>query len=146
MPYDASTVPAPLFMGIENSRRFRALPLFASLMSLGKSGYQDLIRRNVEFARAIARSLPASYELLNGPEIPLNVVLFRGTEGSKFSTEDPGSGQRLCNAINQSRTIYVTPTMWQGKGAARLAVSNWRTGSDEREVKIVLDVLEKAMQ
>ena len=32
-------VPNPLYMGIENSRRFRALPLFASLLSLGKEGY-----------------------------------------------------------------------------------------------------------
>ena len=32
-------VPSPLYLGIENSRRFRALPLFASLLSLGKEGY-----------------------------------------------------------------------------------------------------------
>ena len=32
-------VPSPLYCGIENSRRFRALPLLASLMSLGKEGY-----------------------------------------------------------------------------------------------------------
>lgn len=32
-------VPSPLFLNIENSRRFRALPLFASLVSLGKDGY-----------------------------------------------------------------------------------------------------------
>lgn len=32
-------VPSPLYVNIENSRRFRALPLFASLLSLGKDGY-----------------------------------------------------------------------------------------------------------
>lgn len=32
-------VPSPLYVNIENSRRFRALPLFASLLSLGKEGY-----------------------------------------------------------------------------------------------------------
>lgn len=35
----AAAVPSPLNVGIENSRRFRALPLFASLMELGKEGY-----------------------------------------------------------------------------------------------------------
>lgn len=35
-------VPGPLFVGIENSRRFRALPLFASLMSLGRGGYEGV--------------------------------------------------------------------------------------------------------
>ena len=32
-------VPSPLYVNIENSRRFRALPLLASLMALGKDGY-----------------------------------------------------------------------------------------------------------
>lgn len=32
-------VPSPLYVNIENSRRFRALPLFASLLSLGRDGY-----------------------------------------------------------------------------------------------------------
>ena len=32
-------VPSPLYVNIENSRRFRALPLLASLMALGQEGY-----------------------------------------------------------------------------------------------------------
>jgi hypothetical protein len=32
-------VPSPLYVNIENSRRFRALPLLASLMALGHEGY-----------------------------------------------------------------------------------------------------------
>jgi glutamate/tyrosine decarboxylase-like PLP-dependent enzyme len=35
-------VPSPLYVNIENSRRFRALPLLASLMSLGKDGYRGM--------------------------------------------------------------------------------------------------------
>jgi hypothetical protein len=35
-------IPSPLFVNIENSRRFRALPVYASLLSLGKEGYQSL--------------------------------------------------------------------------------------------------------
>lgn len=35
-------VPSPLYVNIENSRRFRALPLLASLMSLGKDGYRGV--------------------------------------------------------------------------------------------------------
>jgi hypothetical protein len=35
-------VPSPLYVNIENSRKFRALPLFASLLSLGKAGYIGL--------------------------------------------------------------------------------------------------------
>lgn len=35
----ASDTPSPLYVNIENSRRFRALPLLASLASLGREGY-----------------------------------------------------------------------------------------------------------
>ncbi len=34
----AQSIPSPLFRGIENSRRFRALPLFAGLMESGREG------------------------------------------------------------------------------------------------------------
>lgn len=142
---DPATVPPPLYHGIENSRRFRALPLFASLMSLGKAGYQDLVSRNVFFARAIAAGLPSSYELVNGPDIPLNTVLFRGQDATRFPPSDMSSGQRLAKAINDTKTIYVTPTVWQGKPAVRLAVCNWRTGAKGEE-QVVLDVLRRAIE
>ena len=32
-------IPSPLNCGIENSRRFRALPLYAGLLEQGKNGY-----------------------------------------------------------------------------------------------------------
>ena len=142
---DPASVPPPLYHGIENSRRFRALPLFASLMSLGKAGYQDLVARNIYFARAIAAGLPSAYELVNGPQIPLNTVLFRGSEGSAYPPSDTTSGQRLAKAINDTKIIYVTPTMWQGRPAVRLAVCNWRTGAAGEE-QVVLDVLRRAIE
>ena len=37
--YPTEEIINPMYLGIENSRRFRALPLFASLLSLGREGY-----------------------------------------------------------------------------------------------------------
>lgn len=48
-------VPNPLYCNIENSRRFRALPLFASLLSLGKEGYAG---EHKLYTVADARHLP----------------------------------------------------------------------------------------
>lgn len=39
-PSEHEDIPSPLYVGIENSRRFRALPLFASLMTYGWKGYR----------------------------------------------------------------------------------------------------------
>ncbi|KAK8846732.1 hypothetical protein IAR55_005819 [Kwoniella newhampshirensis] len=162
----AQDVTSPLYVGIENSRRFRALPLIASLISLGKEGYREIITRNILFARRIATLISQSteYELLNPtppssfpvsegqqdkkkieiPIIPSNIVLFRPTASSPFSPDDPTSSARLVMAINRTGKMYVSGTRWRGLGAVRIAVSNWRTGVEgEGDWEIVRDVLEK---
>lgn len=148
-----AAIPSPLTVNIENSRRFRALPLFASLLALGKEGYADIFRRNVAFARRVAAHLAAhpGYELMNlSPEwltsdrpVPLNIVLFRGATGSRYDPEDSSAHTRLTAAINGTRRMYVTGTQWGGSGAVRLAVSNWRTGDDDWDV--VRGVLDEVM-
>jgi hypothetical protein len=73
--------------------------------------------------------------------IPLNIVLFAPASGSKYA-----SGADLANAINATRTMYVTGTKWRGRSAVRLAVSNWRTGLGGRdEVKRILTLLDEVM-
>lgn len=113
----------------------------------------DLIRRNILFARAIAAYIDASpsYDLLNAtprrsdakePIIPLNIVLFAPLSSSKI-----GTGAELADAINNTRKMYVTGTKWRGRGAVRLAVSNWRTGlGGDEEVKRIENILEDVMK
>jgi len=175
-PPEVTDIPSPLNIGIENSRRFRGLPMFCALYSLGRSGYEDMIRRHVGFARRIGAWISTCddgggahwYEVLNAnfpvPEgsrytstrdrtrhaplyvVPLNIVLFRAREGSALY--EPNSSSKLIKAINDTRNIYVSP----GKGgAARLAVSNWLTGlrNDEDgrgDFDIVIDALRRIMQ
>ncbi|WWC87204.1 uncharacterized protein L201_002090 [Kwoniella dendrophila CBS 6074] len=150
----AKDVPSPLFVNIENSRRFRALPLLASLLSLGKEGYRDIITRNIKFARSIATFISKSedYELLNPSPgdflvdnsiIPSNIVLFRASPSSTFfPSSDPSASIRLTKKINDSRKLYVSATSWRGQGAIRMAVSNYLT-TEERDLEIVLDVLKR---
>ncbi|KAI8854566.1 pyridoxal phosphate-dependent transferase [Chytridium lagenaria] len=110
-----SSIPSPLTIGIENSRRFRALPLYASLLNLGKQGYKALFKRNVDFSR--------------DDGVLINIVLFAASECAPevFRDEKTG-GAKLAAAINALGKIYVTATVWKGRSAVRIAVSNWRTG------------------
>ncbi|KAF9517184.1 hypothetical protein BS47DRAFT_1389988 [Hydnum rufescens UP504] len=142
----ALLIPSPLNIGIENSRRFRALPIFCALLSLGRDGYTEMIRRHVEFARRLGRWMTSGegskwFEVLNlspgvssishsEPVVPLNIVLFRARPGplcpaifSHTSSDGLGSS-RLVRAINDTRRLYVSPSM----NAVRIAVSNWMTG------------------
>jgi hypothetical protein len=131
---------------------------------LGLVDGKDIVRRNCDFAICIAKWLQDPrmggewYELVNGTTspaeraVPLNIVLFRGKEGSRYPPSDPGSAARLVKAINETRRIFVTITSWDGLGAVRIAVSNWRTANDENGVEAsselveVLSVLTDAMR
>ncbi|KAH8923543.1 PLP-dependent transferase [Atractiella rhizophila] len=138
------TLESPLNMGIENSRRFRALPLFASLICLGREGYTDIVSRNIAFARQIVSWMREEkkddYEVLLPPNVDvLNVVLFKSRKGT---------GAEMVKKINEQGRMFVTGTKWRGEDAARLAVSNWMTGLDhgkgkEEDWVIVKRVLEK---
>lgn len=61
-----STIPSPLNVGLENSRRFRALPAYAVLLSEGRAGMADLVGAMTQLARRIAAWVRDSphYELL----------------------------------------------------------------------------------
>ncbi|CAO1612999.1 unnamed protein product [Jaminaea pallidilutea] len=154
------SLPSPLFRNLENSRRFRALPVYLTLLCHGRRGLQEIVLRNVLFARSIEKWMRQDpeasrcYEVLT-PACPARiddeqqrssrlqdpqpwrglwtttVVLFRPNAETctveAFRDTEQGSN-RLVSAIKATRKVYVSPTMWAGRGAVRIAVSNWRTG------------------
>ena len=136
------TLASPLNVGIENSRRFRSLPVYATLMAYGRVGYRDMLIRQVRFARSVAAFVnehPA-FELLPRPVASSHgkyifiIVLFRAV--------DAALNHELVKRINASRRIYVSGTAWHGESASRIAVSNWQVDV-ERDSRTVRDVLEQ---
>ncbi|GJJ15358.1 hypothetical protein Clacol_009634 [Clathrus columnatus] len=66
----ATEIPDAMTLTIENSRRFRGLALYASLLDQGREGYTQIIRRNILFTRQIANWMESEkgkgyYEVLN---------------------------------------------------------------------------------
>ncbi|KAI0896526.1 PLP-dependent transferase [Annulohypoxylon nitens] len=124
------TIPSPLNIGIENSRRFRALPVYAVLLSEGQSGIAEMLARMVRLARGVARALvsdlSADYELLpdtSAVDKTHMIVLFRA--------RDEGLNGVLVKKIQDSGEWYVSGTKWKGKSACRIAVSSWRVNVEE---------------
>jgi len=139
------SIPSPLNIGIENSRRFRALPVYASLAALGRDGYSDMIVRQVRLARKIAAYVQQSsaFELLATPDDArtrtdalahiYNIVLFRAA--------DTSLNAELTKRINATRTIYVSGTQWERLPATRFAIANWQVDVDG-DFEVVREVLE----
>jgi glutamate/tyrosine decarboxylase-like PLP-dependent enzyme len=136
-PYLANTGNETPFMsmGIENSRRFRALPVWATLMSYGREGISQAINSNITHAQQLASWIndSADYVLLKPCE--LNVVLFAPANMHKI----PQANACLA-AINNTGTVFMSPGQWQGNQAIRAAFSNWQT-TDE-DVALAINTLQ----
>jgi glutamate/tyrosine decarboxylase-like PLP-dependent enzyme len=145
------SLPSPLHRNVENSRRFRALPLYVSLLSQGRDGTKSMILRNLLFAQKVRSWIEACpyYQLLvpvcsspldqNQLDQPqkwkghwnTTIVFFRAhPERCPVDCfKDAQSGHlRLIEAIKETRKIYVSPGSLNGVGGVRIAVSNWSTG------------------
>ncbi|KAJ7198811.1 pyridoxal phosphate-dependent transferase [Mycena pura] len=137
----ARAVPSPLNLGLENSRRFRALPVYASLLAHGRTWHQDLLERQVALARRIAAYIVGSpaYELLPNADIGrvYMVVLFRA--------RSEALNARLVACINAFKHLHVSGLPWRGRSAARLAVGTWRVDV-ERDFTVVVEVLEAVVR
>jgi glutamate/tyrosine decarboxylase-like PLP-dependent enzyme len=65
------------FVAPENSRRARALAVWATLRAYGRAGYREMVERHVRLARHLADRVDASPELERLADVPLNIVCFR---------------------------------------------------------------------
>ena len=143
----SDTITSSMNTGVENSRRLRGLPVYATLMAYGRAGYVDMLERQVRFARAVATYLNnhTEFELLpktldvesDTTEGIYVIVLFRAKNASL--------NRRLVSKINETREIYVSGTSWEGQPASRIAVSNWQV-HPTRDLEVVKSVLNNVIK
>lgn len=137
-PYLANSSDEPDFMslGIENSRRFRALPVYLSLLAYGKNGVREWTQRAValagEFADWIAQS--NHYDLVYPCQ--LNVVLFKPVTTGLTNNEAKQKVEHYLHAINTDGRIFLSLGSWQGESIIRAALSNWQTQKHDIEIAI----------
>lgn len=120
----------------ENSRRARATPVYAALRSLGRQGVAELIERCCALARQAAGELGECDGLTVLNDIALNQVLFRPSTGDVAA---------LAAAVQSDGTCWLSTTVWDGKPALRLSVSNWSTNAQDftRSTKVVTALASK---
>lgn len=138
---EGPSVPSPLNVGIENSRRFRALPVYASLLSYGRHGYQAMLQRQIRLARAIYEWIFDHPQYTALPETSSKTKLLDQTFMCVlFRAKDDALNRELAEKINDTSRMFVSGTSWDGAPACRIAISNWRVDV-ERDVALVMDVL-----
>jgi len=142
-PYLINETGKPDFMslGVENSRRFRALPVWLSLLAYGKSGVRHWIERNIVLAQKLAHWIEQSddYELVH--PCKMNVVLFRPVNTGLTKQEMDAKTVNCLNAINKDGRMFLSPGIWQGEQIIRVALSNWQT--EDVDIDIAIQVLKE---
>jgi glutamate/tyrosine decarboxylase-like PLP-dependent enzyme len=115
----------------DSSRRARGFALYAAIRSLGRDGVRAMVERCCALARRMAEQLTAGRaEVLN--EVMLNQVLVRFGDDERTN--------RVIGRVQADGTAWMGGTIWHGKAAMRISVSNWSTteADADRTVRAVL--------
>jgi glutamate/tyrosine decarboxylase-like PLP-dependent enzyme len=106
----------------EESRRARAVPVYAAIASLGRDGLADLVERTCRLAARMAERLSAHASLRVLNDVVLNQVLVR------VDGPDPDATTRDTIArLQADGTCWAGGTTWHGMAALRISISNWST-------------------
>lgn len=116
----------------ENSRRFRALPAWFSLMAYGRAGHQEIVERNCDLARQLGQKIDASPEFELLAPVRMNVVCFSlavSPETLSMALIDD-----FLAKLRDDGRVFMTRTNYKGIPAIRAAISNWRTSAADIEL------------
>ena len=113
----------PLERVPELSRRARAIPVWAALRSLGRSGLADLVERLCDQAAELALGI----EAIPGAQV-LNDVVFTQVCASFGSDERT---EEVARRLLADGTTWMTGSRWRGRAVLRISASNWSTTPDD---------------
>ncbi|MBA2258832.1 MAG: aspartate aminotransferase family protein [Acidobacteria bacterium] len=111
----------------EESRRARAVPVYAALRVLGRAGLRHLVERCCAHARRMAATLAAHPQVRVLNEVVLNQVLVQCVSATGDASQADALTRQVIAAVQNDGTCWLGGTTWQGKAAMRISVSNWST-------------------
>ncbi|HYO71289.1 MAG TPA: pyridoxal-dependent decarboxylase [Archangium sp.] len=119
-------------MGPENSRRFRALPAWFSLMAYGRAGHREIIERNCQLSQELGRRIEGSEHFRLLAPVRINIACFtlKRPEGGPSLEEV----RAFLDRLREDGRTFLTQTVYNGVPGIRAALSNWRT--TERDIDI----------
>ncbi len=115
----------------ENSRRFRALPAWFTLLAYGREGHREIVERNCDMASKLGNWIAQStgYELL--APVRMNVLCF-----TLVGKPDATKIRQFLDRVRDDGRIFFTPTVYKGTPGIRAAISNWLTSDHDIEIAI----------
>ncbi len=125
--FTGGALPDPFHFGPENSRRLRALPVWASLLAYGRSGMADIVAECCACASALGAWITAHPDLALLAPVTLNIVPFRLSDALLAGRDEAEVVGMFLAAVSSTGDVFLTPGAYDGRRGARAAFSNWRT-------------------
>jgi len=115
----------------DESRRARALPIYAALRVLGRRGVVDTIDRCCSLAARMATRLAQheSIRILN--DVVLNQVLVQFRPSGGDAAAAAALTQTVIARVQDEGTCWAGGTTWHGEAAMRISISNWSTTAED---------------
>ncbi|MEX2273610.1 MAG: aminotransferase class V-fold PLP-dependent enzyme [Vicinamibacterales bacterium] len=131
----------------EESRRGRAVTVYASLASLGRQGLGELVDRCSDHAQHMAALLSAHPKVRILSDVVLNQVLVRIQPDHQItrSADSDEVTRAVIAAVQKDGTCWLGGTTWHGVAAMRISVSNWSTSTAdiERSAQAILEAVDR---
>ncbi len=131
-------------MAPENSRRARALAVWATLRAYGRDGYRAMVERHLRLARHLAAEVERRPELELLAEPQLNIVCFRARPAGVQEDELDALNRRLGEALLADGRVFCGTTVYDGRVAFRPAIVNWQT--TEADVEALVEILVQLLE
>ena len=136
-------------LGLEGTRRFRALKLWLSWRHLGTPGLGRLVEMNDDLAALLARKVADSVDFEACPVEPeLSVVCFRHLPGGRDGRDPAGRDaidvhqDALQAALEQSGRGFLTTTRLRGRTWLRAGILNYM--ATEADLDLLLGELRRS--
>lgn len=123
----------------ENSRRFRALPAWFSLMAYGKEGYTEIVDRDIALAQELGKRIAETEGFELAAPVRLNTVCFTLTNENRQELIP-----QLLMFLRKRGKLFITPTVYKSVTCLRAALVNWRT--TEKDIDIAVEELKMAYE
>jgi len=123
----------PAEYGIQLTRGFRALKVWATLSQLGRNGVRDLVVRHNALARRLAAAVEAAPDLELMAPVTLSIVCFRYRPADWRGDDEALDrlNQRITDAVNDDGRFFFTPTLLDGRFSLRASIIHYATGEAE---------------
>jgi aromatic-L-amino-acid/L-tryptophan decarboxylase len=127
--------------GIQQTRGFRALKLWTTLVSLGRDGLVEHVSRHRRLGRHLASLIAGEPDLELAAPVVLSIVCFRyrPRDGSGAAEQLDALNKRIMETLQSEGRVFVTNAVLNGRFVLRACILHY--GTTEADLAVLVDAV-----